>query len=177
LSARLTLSLRSNRALVAACVTVCAVLAVYLLIVRAGRQPSIELQLADAAPDMPQAAGKADRHAAIDSALDDAAGPVVDLASMAERFRRAALVTAIRDAGFVCDDVAEAVQTTTDVWVASCRNMINYRVDVAEDRSLVARPVASYFDQVDSAQQILDDRLRIDRNAPRNLPPQLQRQQ
>jgi hypothetical protein len=138
-----------------------------LLGVRTAPESLAELQFADARPRDTQ---RIARSRPVDPALDEAD---VDLDAMAERFRRVVLGTAIRDAGFVCDDVAEAVRTTTDVWVVSCRNMINYRVDVADDRSLVAHPVASYFDQVDTAQEILDDRLRVDRDAPRNLPPQL----
>ena len=97
-------------------------------------------------------------------------GDSVGLAEMSDRFRNAALTAAIREGGFVCDVVVDAIRSAADVWIASCRNMINYRVDVAEDRSLIARPVASYFDQV-GPPPILDDGFRIDRNAPVRLPP------
>jgi hypothetical protein len=97
-------------------------------------------------------------------------GESVGLAEMSDRFRNAALTAAIREGGFVCDDVVDAIRSADDVWIASCRNMINYRVDVTEERSLIARPVASYFDQV-GPPPIRGDGFRIDRNGPVRLPP------
>jgi hypothetical protein len=94
----------------------------------------------------------------------------VGLAEMSDRFRYAAMHAAIRDAGFVCDVVVDAVRSAGDVWIASCSNMINYRVDVTANRSLVAQPVASYFDKVDPVGPVLDDRFRVDRDAPLRPP-------
>jgi hypothetical protein len=95
----------------------------------------------------------------------------VGLAEMSDRFRNAALGSAIRDEGFVCEVVTDAILSASDVWIASCSNMIRYRVDVTESNELVAQPVASYFDQLNPVVQPLNDGLRIDRDAPLRVPP------
>lgn len=92
-----------------------------------------------------------------------------NLAEMSESFRNTTFLIAIRDAGFVCDDVVAAHQTDADIWMASCRDLgISYKIDVSETDELVVRPVASLFDGL---QPILDNRFRLDRD-PLRLPPQ-----
>ena len=100
---------------------------------------------------------------------------LTDLAELSETFRNTTFLIAIRDAGFACDDVVAAYQSGAELWMASCRDLSGYEIHAAEAVDLVVRPIASYFDSLDRSREILNDRFRIDRDAPLELPRQRRR--
>ena len=100
---------------------------------------------------------------------------LTDLGQLSETFRNTTFLIAIRDAGFACDDVVAAYQSGAGLWMASCRDLSGYEIHAAEAEDLVVRPVASYFDSLDRSREILNDRFRIDRDAPLELPRQRRR--
>jgi hypothetical protein len=100
---------------------------------------------------------------------------LTDLAGLSETFRNTTFLIAIRDAGFACDDVVAAYQSGAGLWMASCRDLSGYEIHAAEAEDLVVRPAASYFDSLDRSREILNDRFRIDRDAPLELPRQRRR--
>jgi hypothetical protein len=75
---------------------------------------------------------------------------VEELRAMSETFRNTTLLIAIRDGGFVCEDVIDAIQTAVDAaaWLARCRDLHAYQVGVDERGALYAEPVVEYFDQL-----------------------------
>jgi hypothetical protein len=88
---------------------------------------------------------------------------LLDLHAMSETFRHSTLLVAIRDAGFVCDDVVAASRTGEGLWIASCRDMRGYKITASGSEALVVEPIAHYFDNVDPRRQILNDHFRLDR--------------
>ena len=112
-------------------------------------------------------------HFAVQSDARDAERNGDRLGSLAEvsvTFRNTTFLIAIRDAGFVCDEVVAAHQTDADIWMARCRDVgSGYKIDVSETGELFVRPVAGY---IDALAPILDDQFRLDRDAPLRLPPQ-----
>jgi hypothetical protein len=95
----------------------------------------------------------------------------IGLAEMSETFRNTTFLIAIRDAGFVCEDVVAAHESDADIWVASCRDIgSGFEIDAGDPEKLVVRPAARYIDALDLSQPLLDDRFRVDRDAPLRLP-------
>lgn len=157
---------RRVRILVAAGVAA-GIAALLLLASQLTREPPVSAQRSEVTQRAARIENGAVRRKLETAALGS--GVAVGLAEMSDRFRNATLAAAIHDAGFVCDDVVQALRSAADVWVASCRNMINYRVDVTAGSELVVRPVASYFDDV-LPPAIHDERFRVDRDAPIRMP-------
>lgn len=71
-----------------------------------------------------------------------------DLRSASQTFRNSTLLFAIRRAGFYCGDVVSAHETTDDVWLASCSDMLGYVVTLRGAEQFDVHPVAHYFDSV-----------------------------
>jgi hypothetical protein len=156
--------------LVGACLAVGAAAAVYLAIELARRPRPLQTREDAAAPqarspetrnvertgraDTPDAAPKAARSASLEQ--------------MSETFRNTSLLIAIRDAGFVCDEVLAAHRTGADLWTARCRDLGGYAIDASTPDEFVVRPIVSYFDGLTPAPR---DRS-LDRDTPLQAPPQ-----
>ncbi len=63
-----------------------------------------------------------------------------ELRAMSQSFRNSSLLIAIRGAGFYCDDVVSASESTDGVWLASCADKLGYTLSVQDtDRFDVSR--------------------------------------
>jgi hypothetical protein len=116
------------------------------------------------APDVPEI----NRGTAATTGRAEAAKPLT-LHAMSETFRNTTFLIAIRNAGFVCDDVVAAHAGGERVWTATCRDMGGYAINVRESGELTIQPSAQYFDTLNSVRPILDDGFRLERNPPREL--------
>jgi hypothetical protein len=79
-----------------------------------------------------------------------AAVKIRELEAMSETFRNTTLLIAIRDAGFVCNELLRVYGGVDDSakWMATCSEMLAYTVVVASDGTLHAEPFQQYFDGV-----------------------------
>jgi hypothetical protein len=71
-----------------------------------------------------------------------------ELRAMSQSFRNSSLLIAIRRAGFYCDDVVSASESTDGVWLASCADKLGYTLSVQDVDRFDVRPVAHYFDSL-----------------------------
>jgi hypothetical protein len=135
------------RRLFAAFLAVGVVAAVYRAIEPARRPPPAARQ--DAAAAQPRSPETPNAERTVQAGTRSAA-PKADrsanLEEMSQTFRNTSLLIAIRDAGFVCDEVLAADQTGADLWTARCRDLGGYAIDASKPGELVVRPVVSYFD-------------------------------
>jgi hypothetical protein len=73
-----------------------------------------------------------------------------ELEAMSETFRNTTFLIAIRDAGFVCNEllrVAGGLDGSTK-WLATCSEMLAYTLGVTNDGKLGVAPMMQYFDGV-----------------------------
>ncbi len=71
------------------------------------------------------------------------------LRAMPETYRNTTLLIAIRDDGFVCEEVTDAVEGSDAAgWLARCRDLRVYHVGATGNGDLEAEPVPAYFDQL-----------------------------
>ena len=94
-----------------------------------------------------------------------------DLEAMSPTFRNTTFLIEIRDAGYACEDVVAAHRTTSDVWLASCRDLHGYTISVDESGALAVAPIPHYFDGIGPMPIQREDRFRLDRD-PSTLLPQ-----
>ena len=85
-----------------------------------------------------------------------------DLQAMSETFRNTTFLLAIRDAGFLCEDVVGSYSGGGNVWTASCRDMRGYTITAGAAAALVVEPVVHYFDALAPTLQTPSDPLRLD---------------
>ena len=85
-----------------------------------------------------------------------------NLQALSETFRNTTFLVAIRDAGFLCEDVVASYYGGGNVWTASCRDMRGYTIAVGEGAALIVEPVVHYFDALAPAQPSFNDTLRLD---------------
>jgi hypothetical protein len=142
---------------------------VYLMRGREGGDaPSIEPSAAP--PNSSEAA--APRPAAAPSAAAEtpAAARLRELEQMSETFRNTTFLIAIRDAGFVCNELRGVYGGVNDstTWTASCSEMLAYTVRVASNGGLGIEPALQHVDSVAPAPV-------RDFGGERVLPPQLPR--
>ena len=137
------------RAVAAGTVIVAAAL---VLLARApnGERPPVVVQ-----PDVREAAGPSDAPVALAAAEPVAppsdalvAAKVRELEAMSETFRNTTFVIAIRDAGYVCNELLRVYGGIDDSgkWTASCSEMLSYTVAVMADGGLHVEPMLQYFD-------------------------------
>ena len=76
-----------------------------------------------------------------------------ELEQMSETFRNTTFLIAIRDAGFVCNELRGVYGGVNDstTWTASCSEMLAYTVRVASDGGLGIEPVLQHVDGVPSS--------------------------
>jgi hypothetical protein len=100
-------------------------------------------------PRAAPAAREAPRDAA-SPAPEPAAAKVRELEAMAESFRSSTFLIAIRDAGFVCNELLRVSGGFDDAakWVATCSEMLAYTIEVTDDGALRVEPLQQYFDGV-----------------------------
>ena len=84
-------------------------------------------------------------------ALDDpqaAAAKVRELEAMSETFRNTTFVIAIRDAGYVCNELLRVYGGIDDSgkWTATCSEMLAYTLGVMANGDLHVEPMMQYFD-------------------------------
>ena len=118
------------------------------------RAPSNELPAIDA-PDEPLTIAVSDRPAARADArapLDDAqvAARVRELEAMSETFRNTTFLIAIRDAGYVCNELLRVYGgfDYSGKWTATCTQMLSYTVGIAGNGALHIEPMTVYWDGV-----------------------------
>jgi hypothetical protein len=136
--------------------TAAAAVAVALVLVLLARRPADEpapvtqtLQTELTAPDeAPVQLAVADTPAPVDETLVIA--QVRELEAMSETFRNTTFLIAIRDAGFVCNELLRVYGGLDDSgkWTATCSEMLAYTVSVASTGSLRVQPMLQYFDGV-----------------------------
>jgi len=71
-----------------------------------------------------------------------------ELEAMSETFRNTTFVIAIRDAGYVCNELLRVYGGIDDSgkWTATCSEMMSYTVAVASNGTLRVEPMLQYFD-------------------------------
>ena len=84
--------------------------------------------------------------AAVDAALVEA--KVRELEALSETFRNSTFLIAIRDAGYVCNNLLRVYGGFDDSgkWTATCSEMLSYTVSVAGNGTLHVEPMWLYFD-------------------------------
>jgi hypothetical protein len=115
-------------------------LAVTVPDVTATPQPEVEVTIAHAdaeppAPSQPETS---------------AAAKVRELGAMSETFRNSTFLIAIRDAGFICNELLRVYGGLDDSgkWTATCSEMLAYTVSVSGSGALRVDPMLQYFDGV-----------------------------
>jgi hypothetical protein len=107
-----------------------------------------------------------------------AAAKVRELEAMSETFRNTTFLIAIRDSGFICNELLRVYGgiDASAKWMATCSEMHAYTVGVASTGTLHVEPTLQYFDGQWPIQPIqsIDDSTLVLPPQPR-LPPQPQR--
>ena len=77
-----------------------------------------------------------------------AAVKIRELEALSETFRNTTFVIAIRDAGYVCNELLRVYGGIDDSgkWTATCSEMLSYTVAVMADGGLHVEPMLQYFD-------------------------------
>ena len=72
---------------------------------------------------------------------------------MSETFRNTTFLIAIRDSGFVCNELLRVYGGVNDstTWTATCSEMLAYTVSVASTGALHVEPMLQHLDQVGPA--------------------------
>lgn len=85
-----------------------------------------------------------------DTADSAATARLRDLNQMSETFRNTTFLIAIRDAGFVCNELLGVYGGVNDstTWTASCSDMLAYTVRVAQSGGLGIEPVLQHLDRL-----------------------------
>jgi hypothetical protein len=88
------------------------------------------------------------RESSSDSAESAAATRLRELEQMSETFRNTTFLIAIRDAGFVCNELRGVYGGVNDstTWTATCSEMLAYTVRVASNGGLGIEPVLQHID-------------------------------
>lgn len=83
-------------------------------------------------------------------ATEPAAARVREIEAMSESFRNTTFLMAIRDAGFVCNELLRVSGGLdgAEKWLATCSEMRAYSIGVANDGALRVEPMLQYFDGV-----------------------------
>jgi hypothetical protein len=94
-----------------------------------------------------------------------AAERVRELQGLSETFRNTTFLIAIRDSGYVCNELLDVYGgfNNSHTWTATCADMLAYTVSVADDGGLAVDPMLQHLDGV--------PRRPLDERPPRMLPP------
>ncbi len=79
-----------------------------------------------------------------------AAAKLRELRALSETYRNTTFLIAIRDAGFVCNDLLDVYGGVNDstAWTATCSEMLAYSVKVASSGALQIDPMLQHLDSV-----------------------------
>ncbi|HEY3518762.1 MAG TPA: hypothetical protein VGL98_17055 [Gammaproteobacteria bacterium] len=90
-----------------------------------------------------------------------AAVRIRELEAMSETFRNTTFVIAIRDAGYVCNELLRVYGGIDDSgkWTATCSEMLAYTVAVTANGALRVDPLMQYFDGVSPGINIQKDNI------------------
>lgn len=104
--------------------------------------PSLEL----AVVQEPLEAGVEDAAESLAETVAEA--KVRELQTMSETFRNTTFLIAIRDTGFVCNELLRVYGGVdgSAKWMATCSEMLAYTIGVASDGALHVEPFNQYFD-------------------------------
>src|SRR5262245_48379995 len=102
-----------------------------------------------------------------------AAGKIRELEAMSETFRNTSFLIAIRDSGYVCNELLRVYGGVDDSgkWTATCSEMLAYTVGVTSNGALRVEPMMQYFDGLTPAVE-LDKRNIVPAQPLPRLPPQ-----
>jgi hypothetical protein len=77
-----------------------------------------------------------------------AAAKIAELEAMSETFRNTSFLIAIRDSGYVCNELLRVYGGVDDSgkWTATCSEMLAYTVGVTGNGALRVEPLMQYFD-------------------------------
>jgi hypothetical protein len=164
-------------------VAVGAVLLAGALVLLLARPTSDELTVtlpaaAPAPAEPPLAIARADFEPEASLPETPAAVKVRELEAMSETFRNTSFLIAIRDAGFVCNELLRVYGGLDGAakWAATCSEMLAYTLSVAESGGLRVDPMLQYFDGVTRPVRIEQDsgpiQLPNDRSLRDGLPPE-----
>ena len=105
---------------------------------------------ADESPVFPHIETTADDGAERAAPTSDraAADKLRELEAMSETFRNTTFVIAIRDAGFVCNELLRVSGGLdgSSKWMATCSETLAYTIGVADNGTLDVAPFLQYFD-------------------------------
>ena len=141
-------SITIPRTLAAAAVTV-AVAAVLLTRGRApGDDPLVTLGAADRAAT--QSAASTFDAASTDANETPAAAKLRELDALSETYRNTTFLIAIRDSGFVCEELLGVYGgiNNSATWTATCSQMLAYTVRVASSGTLRVEPMLQHVDSI-----------------------------
>jgi hypothetical protein len=161
-------------------VAVGAVLLASVLVFLLARPTSDELTLllpaaAPAPAEPPLAIARADLEPAASLTETPAEVKARELEAMSETFRNTSFLIAIRDAGFVCNELLRVYGGLDGAakWTATCSEMLAYTLSVAESGALRVDPMLQYFDGVQWPTRIEPDAGPIQVPSGRTLRDQL----
>jgi len=123
----------------------------------------------DEAPaDPPQQPHSAESHET------PAAAKLRELTAMSETFRNTTFLIAIRDSGFVCNELLGVYGGVNDAttWTATCSEMLAYTVGVHGTGALLIEPMLQHLDAVPRVPTRVPDTDRVVPLPPQRLPPQ-----
>src|SRR5262245_57209585 len=102
-----------------------------------------------------------------------AAVKIRELEAMSETFRNTSFLIAIRDSGYVCNELLRVYGGVDDSgkWTATCSEMLAYTVGVTGNGMLHVEPMMQYFDGLSPAVTI-DKQNIVPAQPPPRLPPQ-----
>jgi len=100
-----------------------------------------------------------------------AAAKIRELEAMSETFRNTSFLIAIRDSGYVCNELLRVYGGVDDSgkWTATCSEMLAYTVGVTGSGSLRVEPMMQYFDGLAPATGPSDNS--VPAQPPPRLPP------
>jgi hypothetical protein len=101
-----------------------------------------------------------------------AAAKLRELNEMSETFRHTTFLIAIRDSGFVCNELLGAYGGINDstTWTVSCSQMLAYTVSVASSGALHVEPMLQHRDLIGPS--VIPREPGGDPVPPQRLPPQ-----
>jgi len=160
-----------------AAVAAVAAAGVVLLLARSpSNEPPLVVPPSESLPPAPSEPAIALAPAEAVAPRDDelAAAKIRELEAMSETFRNTTFLIAIRDSGFVCNELLRVYGglDTSAKWMATCSEMHAYTVGVASTGALHVAPALQYFDgQWPQVIQTFDDPTFVLPPQPQ-LPPQ-----
>ncbi len=96
------------------------------------------------------AVAEADPPLAAPADAQAAAATFRELRAMSETFRNSTFLIAIRDAGYVCNELLRVSGALDDSpkWLATCSETMAYTIGIADNGTLRVQPFLQYFDGI-----------------------------